>query len=66
MIVPRINAASRMDVPMEAFKLLTTDNEIEADLLSTHLDKINNERKGVVASIVKEIKKLINTEKTNQ
>ena len=57
MIGPRINAASRMDVPMEAFKLLTTDNEIEADLLSTHLDKINNERKGVVASIVKEIKK---------
>lgn len=57
MIGPRINAASRMDVPMEAFKLLTTDNEMEADLLSTHLDKINNERKGVVASIIKEIKK---------
>lgn len=57
MIGPRINAASRMDVPIEAFKLLTTDNEMEADLLSTHLDKINNERKGVVASIVKEIKK---------
>ncbi|TSD03226.1 MAG: single-stranded-DNA-specific exonuclease [Parcubacteria group bacterium Athens0714_16] len=57
MIGPRINAASRMDVPMEAFKLLTTDNEVEADLLSTHLDKINNERKGVVASIIKEIKK---------
>lgn len=57
MIGPRINAASRMDVPMEAFNLLTTTDEVEADRLATHLNKINNERKGVVASIIKEIKK---------
>ncbi|MBU3969024.1 single-stranded-DNA-specific exonuclease RecJ [Patescibacteria group bacterium] len=57
MIGPRINAASRMDVPMEAFNLLTTTDEVEADRLALHLNKINNERKGVVASIIKEIKK---------
>jgi len=57
MIGPRINAASRMGVPIEAFNLLITKNEMEADLLSNHLNKINNERKGVVASIIKEIKK---------
>jgi single-stranded-DNA-specific exonuclease len=57
MVAPRINAASRMDVPFEAFKLLTTTDETEADLLAAHLNKINDVRKGVVASMAKEIKK---------
>jgi len=56
-LAPRINAASRMDHPMDAFKLLATKDEAEADVLSDHLNKINDERKGVVASMVKEIKK---------
>jgi single-stranded-DNA-specific exonuclease len=59
MITPRINAASRMGVPMDAFRLLATDDEDEAHKYTEHLDKINNERKGVVASIVKEVKKII-------
>lgn len=59
MITPRINAASRMGVPMDAFKLLTADNEIDAKKYADHLDEINNERKGIVASLVKEIKKNI-------
>jgi len=59
MISPRINAASRMGVPLDAFKLLSTRDEVEADRLSLHLHTINNERKGIVASIVKEIKKTI-------
>ncbi|MBT3282875.1 single-stranded-DNA-specific exonuclease RecJ [bacterium] len=59
MIAPRINAASRMDLPYDAFKLLVTDDEVQADELSTYLNKINDERKGVVASIVKEVKKKI-------
>jgi single-stranded-DNA-specific exonuclease len=49
MIAPRINAASRMDVPMEAFRLLSTDDEIVAGELSEHLHNINNERKLSVA-----------------
>jgi single-stranded-DNA-specific exonuclease len=60
MITPRINAASRMGAPMDAFKLLTSNNDIDADVYADHLDHINNERKGIVASLVKEIKKTIN------
>ncbi len=56
MITPRINAASRMGVPLDAFKLLSTQDLAEAEILATHLEKINNERKGVVASMVKEAK----------
>lgn len=59
MITPRINAASRMGEPMDAFHLLATDDDIEAHKYVEHLDKINNERKGTVASLVKEVKKII-------
>jgi len=56
-IAPRINAASRMDVPMRAFDLLSSNDETEAGDLTNHLHKINDERKHVVAGIAKEIKK---------
>src|SRR3989344_4119170 len=56
MITPRINAASRMGVPEDAFKLLSTTDPDEAEKLALHLEKINNERKGVVASLVKDAK----------
>ncbi|MFO0718544.1 MAG: single-stranded-DNA-specific exonuclease RecJ [Candidatus Paceibacterota bacterium] len=59
MISPRINAASRMGVPLDAFKLLSTRDEVEAGVLSEHLNSINDERKGIVASMVKEIKKIL-------
>ncbi len=59
MITPRINAASRMGVPMDAFRLLATDDDNEAHEYVEHLDKINTERKTKVATLVKEIKKLI-------
>lgn len=59
MVTPRINAASRMGLPMDAFHLLVADNENDANHYADHLDKINNERKGVVASLVKEVKKII-------
>ncbi len=66
MIAPRINAASRMGVSMDAFRLLTTEDEVEADILAKHLNKINNERKGIVAAMSKEIKKRISSlEKIN-
>lgn len=53
MITPRINAASRMGVPEDAFKLLSTEDVAEAERLAEHLEKINQERKGLVASMVK-------------
>ncbi|MSU55090.1 MAG: single-stranded-DNA-specific exonuclease RecJ [Candidatus Taylorbacteria bacterium] len=58
-IGPRINAASRMGVPMDAFRLLATTDEVEADTLADHLNKINDERKGTVAALSKEIKKIV-------
>lgn len=57
MIAPRINAASRLDVPFEAFRLLSTNDETIADELSSHLQNINEGRKGMVLSIMKEVKK---------
>lgn len=59
MISPRINAASRMGVSMDAFKLLVTEDETEANTLVDHLEKINTERKGMTAYIAKEVKKMI-------
>lgn len=59
MIAPRINAASRMGVPMDAFNLLSTTDEVEAGIFTDHLHSINEERKGIVAGIVKELHKRI-------
>ncbi len=59
MITPRINAASRMGIPRDAFRLLSTTDEVEAGILAEHLNNKNDERKGVVGSMVKEIKKRI-------
>ncbi len=56
-IAPRINAASRMDDPEDAFHMLRTRDEVDAGARVSHLEKLNNERKGVVASMVKEAKK---------
>lgn len=58
-LAPRINAASRMGEPDDAFLLLKTRDLSEAGMASERLNKINDERKGVVASLVKEIKKHI-------
>ena len=56
-IAPRINAASRMGQPMDAFRLFATQDDNEAATLARHLDKINSERKGKVASLVKEVRR---------
>jgi single-stranded-DNA-specific exonuclease len=48
-----------MGDPEDAFKLFIAKNEVEADLAARHLDHINNERKGVVASMVKEVRKIM-------
>lgn len=56
MITPRINAASRLGNPRDAFMLLSTTDFKEADKLVRALNELNDERKGSVAAIVKEIK----------
>jgi single-stranded-DNA-specific exonuclease len=57
MIAPRINAASRMDSPEDAFKLLSATTDADAGTYARHLEGINNERKGVVGAMVKEVKR---------
>lgn len=57
MIGPRINAASRMDTPEDAFAVLATTDEGTAGEKARYLERLNNERKGIVASMVKEAKK---------
>ncbi len=58
-ISPKLNAASRLGSADVAFKLLSTDDEDEADEASRELERLNNERKGIVGSLVREIKKIV-------
>lgn len=54
-IGPRINAASRMDNPEDAFLLLSTTDEGEAGAYVDHLEKLNTSRKTAVAQMTKEL-----------
>jgi len=56
-IAPRLNAASRMDTPELAFRVLSTDNYIEAQDLAKTLNSLNTVRKESVGSIMKEVYK---------
>lgn len=58
-ITPRINSASRMGDPKDAFKLLSTEDEGQAIILASNLDALNKKRKTVVASMSREIKSVI-------
>lgn len=58
-LAPRLNAASRMGSPMRAFEVLATTDEVEAKTLADHLAKINDERKLIVAHIMKDVKKTL-------
>ena len=58
-IAPRINAASRMDEPDLALRLLTTHDTSEAEKLATHLEELNTRRKGIVAGIVRSARKRV-------
>ncbi len=57
MIGPRINAASRMGEPMDAFRLLSAETMEEAKECAEKLMHLNDARKGLVASMVKEANK---------
>lgn len=57
MIGPRINAASRMGEPMDAFRLLSAETDEVAEEYANKLMHLNDARKGLVASMVKEARK---------
>lgn len=56
-IGPRVNAASRMDTPEDAFFMLAEKDETVASGHVAHLEKLNAERKTLVAGMTKEIHK---------
>src|SRR3989344_3324720 len=66
MVTPRLNAASRMDDPMRAFELLSTEDETQADILAKHLSKINDERKSIVAGVMREVNKKFENRTLNE
>lgn len=64
MVTPQINAASRMGDPMIAYELLKETDEIKAIEKVRHLEKINNERKGQVAAIVRQVHEHLSSQKS--
>lgn len=52
-ITPKINAASRMSHPEDAFKTFMSKNDEEAQTNVKHLVKLNNDRKKLVAQTMK-------------
>ncbi len=56
-IGPRINAASRMDTPEDAFHMLAETDVTEAGARVEHLERLNQERKTSVALMTKDLHK---------
>lgn len=56
-IGPRVNAASRMDTPEDAFHLLTATDLVEASERVMHLEQLNQSRKTAVSLMTKELHK---------
>ena len=56
-IGPRINAASRMDTPEDAFHMLCETDVAAAGSYVDHLEKLNKDRKAMVGVMTKELNK---------
>jgi single-stranded-DNA-specific exonuclease len=52
-IAPRVNAASRMGDPKDAFELFTTSDESRAEALAKELERINRSRRAQGAAITR-------------
>lgn len=53
MLAPRVNAASRMGDPRDAFTLFTTEDEVEAETLAKKLEAANRGRRSAAAAITR-------------
>lgn len=58
-LAPRINAASRMADPMMAFVMLSATEATLAKAAADNLAKINDDRKIIVAQMMKEVKRVM-------
>lgn len=64
MVGPRINAASRMGDPLDAFRLFTTKDEAETELLAKKLDKANRARKAEAGSVTRAVHEKLRSRET--
>lgn len=63
MIAPRVNAASRMGNPRDAFELFTTTDESRAEALAKELERINRSRRSLGAAITRSAHEKLETRK---
>jgi single-stranded-DNA-specific exonuclease len=54
-IAPRVNAASRMGTPRDAFELFTTEDQARADILAKELERANRSRRSAAAAITRAV-----------
>lgn len=59
MIAPRVNAASRMGDPADAFRLLATTDEPEADRLAKELEALNRSRRASAGAITRTVRERV-------
>src|SRR3989339_806161 len=65
-IGPRLNAAGRLKHAEVAFKLLTTDDFDEANLLATELQATNVDRQKITEDAIKQAKTIIESQSTQK
>ena len=63
MIAPRVNAASRMGTPHDAFELFTTSDESRADTLAKELERINRSRRSLGGAVTRAAHEKLETRK---
>jgi single-stranded-DNA-specific exonuclease len=63
MIAPRVNAASRMGNPRDAFEIFTTSDESRAEALAKELEKINRSRRATGAAVTRAVHERLETRK---
>jgi len=63
-LIPRINAAGRIASPLEAVKLLLTDDPAEARVLAEKLDSYNRNRQMMERKILSDILEIIASDKS--
>lgn len=63
-IAPRVNAASRMGTPRDAFELFTTESEARAEELAKELEKANRSRRAAAASITRAVHECLEKRKS--
>src|SRR6185295_4472484 len=55
MLAPRVNAASRMGDPRDAFELFTTSDEARAEELAKKLESVNRSRRAHGSAITRAV-----------